>query len=72
MGRIETGMGSVQERCAPVPHVHHRRHGDTMVTEHRLGNLDAKFTSNCVPSNISNDGHEVEVIPLFFFHQQLD
>ena len=45
---------------------------DTMVTDPRLGNLDAKFTSKCVPSNISNDGHEVEVIPLFFFHQELE
>lgn len=34
---------------------------DTMVTDPRLGNLDAKFTSKCVPSNICNDGHEVEL-----------
>ncbi|KAG0564594.1 hypothetical protein KC19_8G123700 [Ceratodon purpureus] len=34
---------------------------DNMVTDPRLGKLDAKYTSKCVPTNISNDGHEVEL-----------
>jgi len=35
---------------------------DNMVADPRLGKLDATYTSQRVPSNISHDGHEVEVL----------